>query len=108
MEEIIGGRRKLHSVESPKLSSSRNIVRKVQSRKIKFMAHVTHMRGVGDVFKRFALKLRGREQLEVQGLAGRKILNRIVRKWILRLWTRILCSGMESGGTFMSKIMNLS
>jgi hypothetical protein len=89
MEQIIGGRRKLHSVELHKLSSSLNVIRKVQSRQIKFMAHVRRMRLVRDAFKHFAQKLRGREQLGVQGLAGRKILKLIVPKWILRLWTRI-------------------
>jgi hypothetical protein len=80
-DEVTGEWRKLPNKELNELYSSPNIIRTINSRRIRWVGHVALWRR-GDAHTGFWWgKLRERDHLEDKALDGEKIL-----KWFLKKW----------------------
>jgi len=96
-DEVTGKWRKLHSEELNDLYCSPNIVRVIQSRRIRWVGHVACM-GKGEVYTGFWWgNLRERDHWGDPGADGR-ILRWIFRKWDVGVWTGSSWLRIGTGG----------
>jgi len=100
--------RKLCNEELNDLYNSPNIIRVINSRRMRLAGYVAHTRerrgayrvlGGGD--------LREREHLEDAGIDGRIILKWIFRKWNGRAWTPFIWLRMETGAGSCKRVCEL-
>jgi hypothetical protein len=62
-EEVAGGWRRLHNGEHHNLYASPNIISVIKSRKMRWAAHVTNTRALGNVYKILVGKPEGKRPL---------------------------------------------
>jgi hypothetical protein len=98
MDEVTGEWRKLYNEELNDLYSSPNIVRVINSKRIRWVGHVAPM-SRGEVYTGFWLEnLREIDHLDYPGLDGRIILKWIFSKWDVGVWTGSIWFRMGTGG----------
>jgi hypothetical protein len=90
-DEVRGEWRKLHNEELSDLYLSANIVREIESRRLRCAGHVARM-GRGEVYTGFWRgSLRERVHLGDPGVDEGIILRWIFRKWDVVVWTGSSC-----------------
>jgi hypothetical protein len=93
--------RKLHNEELNDLYTSRNIVRVINSRRMRWAGHVARMGG-GEAYTGFWWgNLRKRDHLGDPGVDGRIILRWIFRKWDVSSWTGWSWLRIGTGGVHL-------
>jgi len=90
--------RKLHNKELNELFSSRNIVRVIKSRKMRWAGHVARMGERRGVYRVLVGKPEERDLLEDPSLHGRIMLRWIFRKWDVGIWTGLSWLRIRTGG----------
>jgi len=97
-DEVTGELRKLHNEELNNLYRSRNIIRVIKSRRMRWAGHVASM-GREEAYTGFWLgNVRERDHLGDPGVDGRIILKWIFRKWDVRVWTGSSWLRIGTGG----------
>ena len=79
-EEVTEEYRKLHNEELNDLNSSPNIIRVIQSRRMRLDGHVARMGDRRGVYRVWVGKPEGKNHLEHPGVDGRLILRGMFRK----------------------------
>jgi hypothetical protein len=88
---------KLHNEELHDLYSSPNIVRVMESRKMRLAGHVARMGQERGVY-RVLVGMRETDHWGDPGVDGRIIRGWIFRKWDVGVWTRLGWLRIETGG----------
>jgi hypothetical protein len=97
-DKVTGEWRKLHNEELNDLYCSRNIVRMIKSRIMRWAEHVALM-GEREVHTGLWWGIvRESDHLGKAGVDGRIILRRIIRKWDVGEWTGSTWLRMGTGG----------
>ena len=86
-DEITRECRKLHNEELNDMYSSPNIVRVINSRRMRWAGHVARMGEGRGIYRVWWGNLRERDHVGDPGLDGRIILRSIFRKWDVGAWT---------------------
>jgi len=100
-DEVTVEWRKLHNEELNDLYFSRNIIRVIKSRRIRWAGHVARMGERRSVCRILWGILRERDHLEYPGLYGRIKLRWIFRKWDVRVWTGSSWLRIGTGGEYL-------
>ena len=79
-DEVTGEWRKLHNAELNDLYFSRNIIRVIKSRGMRWAGHVARLGESRGVYRVLVGQPEGKSHLEDPGVDGRIILRRIFRK----------------------------
>jgi hypothetical protein len=89
--EMVGGWKRLHNEELHNLYISPNIIRVIESRRVKWTGHVAYIREVRIAHKFLVEKPEGRKPLGTLYADGRIILEWFLEKHGGKLWTGIFC-----------------
>ena len=97
-DEVTGGWRRLHNEELNDLYYSPNIVRVIQSRRMRWAVHVAHMGEERGCIGSWWGNRRERDHWGDLGLDGWIILGWISRRWDVGIWTGLGWPRIETGG----------
>jgi hypothetical protein len=105
--EITGDRRILRDKELHYLYASRNIIRLIKSRRMRWGGHATYMSTKRYTYRILVGKPEGKRQLRNVDAGRRKILKWISEKWDWVVWIGLIWLSREQWRALVNTVMNL-
>jgi hypothetical protein len=100
-EEVAGGWRRQHNEELHNLYTSRNIVKVIKSRRMRWTEHVSRMGAMRNSFKFLVGNPEGKRPLEDLGVDGRIISEWILQKQGGKMWTEFISVRIGTSGVLL-------
>jgi hypothetical protein len=93
--KVTSEHRTLHNEQLHDRYNSPNIIRVIKSRRMRWARHVARIGEMRNAYKVLVSKSEGKNHSKNVGLDGRIILERILGKWVGKVWTR--CIWLRTG-----------